>query len=426
MLLLLAQRLLSYVVLKVLAFRNRGPKAALIASAQEIVKRRFGAGSRIEARGDAVRGATYPCRLSGVPGGSPQDVFLKRGKPSAGSSFDPADADPESPAFRLFNDWAGLQFLETLAAGAPLAPRFLAGDSALGFFIVEDAGKLSLLDLVLGGDAGSAERGLTDLGRLVGRLQAASFGKKEQYEAIRFGLGPRADPEKVWGKGPWFRTMVGKLRRNLGNVSFEAPEAFYRDLEGVIAAIDDPGPFQVFTHHDLGPENLLYSLESPRLIDFEFGDFRHALTDGAYVRMLFPTMWRVERVPKEIVVKSEAEYRAALAVGCPAALDDDLFGRALLDGCAYWLTVTLAFAFEPPVNRSDRKSAVQRDPRWGPTTLRQIVLGRLDSFLDAAEGAPTHVAMRETCLRLKAHLLILWNRSEAPIPYFPAFKSYEP
>ncbi len=423
MILIFVQRLLAYVVLKIRSFADREQKAAVFAAAKDLMGHKLGSGVCIEAHGESVRGTIYRCKVSGAQGNSPEEILLKWGKPSSQASFDPSDADAEGSAYRLFNEWASLLFLETLSPEIPLAPRWLAGDRSLGFFVADEAGKLSLLDLVLGADPEKAERRLLDLGGLLGRVQAVSLGKREQYESIRFGLGPRADLGKVWGTGPWLRMMVEKLRGNLANVSFEATELFYRDLEAAIAAIDDPGPFLAFTHHDLGPENLLYSSERPSLIDFEFAAFRHGLTDGAYVRMLFPTCWRVERVPRDIVLRAEAEYRSALAERCLAAQDDDLYRRALLDGCTYWLVVTLAFALERPKNRFDLKSAVHRDNRWGPTSFRQIVQGRLDSFLDAAEGAETHRAMRESCLRLRDHLSTLWRLSADPIPYFPAFRS---
>ncbi len=412
---------LRFVALQLQKSGDRKRSAALLAAARRLVAQQLGPGARLQARGDIIRGATFRCALEGVGPGIPTSVFLKAAKPARGRrEFDAGDRDAQGSAYRLFNGWAGLRFLADVCGEGEVSPRWVAGDRDLGFMLVEDAGQTSVEEVLLGADPEAAERGLLDMARTVGRIQAASRGGKEAYEAIRFALGPRGETREVWGTGPWLRTMVDKLRTGFANVGFTADESFYAELAGTVSALDEPGPFLVYTHNDLCPDNVRLSAQGAVLIDFEHGGFRHGMTDGAYVRMLFPTCWRVNRVPPSIVSRMEDEYRAELVRGCPEAADDRIFRQALGHGCAYWLTVTLAFAFEKPGSRYDRTSALEKDQPWGLATLREIVCGRIEAFLETAEELEVYPRTYETCLRLRDHLARIWGAGDVPL--FPAFR----
>ncbi|HYO12809.1 MAG TPA: phosphotransferase [Thermoanaerobaculia bacterium] len=413
---------LRFVALQLQKSNDRKRSAALLTAARRLVAQQLGPGTRLQARGDIVRSATFRCSLEGAGPGVPASVFLKAGKPAQGRrEFDPSDGNAQGSAYRLFNSWAGLRFLAGLCGEGGVSPRWVAGDRDLGFMLMEDAGETSVEEVLLGADAGAAERGLLDMARAVGRIHAASRGQRETYEAIRFALGPRGDEREVWGTGPWLRIMVDKLRANLENVGFTAEESFYAELAGTVRALGEPGPFLVYTHNDLCPDNVRLRAQGAVLIDFEHGGFRHAMTDGAYVRMLFPTCWRVNRVPPSVVSRMEDAYRAELVRGCPEAADDRTFRKALGHGCAYWLAVTLAFAFEKPGSRYDRTSALEKDQPWGLASLREIVLGRIEAFLESAEELDVYPRTYETCLRLKDHLARVWGPGDG-VPLFPAFR----
>jgi len=66
-----------------------------------------------------------------------------------------------SPAWRLFNDWAGAELLSSLPNELPLASRFYCGNRALGFIVIEDLGEgESLIDILLGDSVGRAKAAL--------------------------------------------------------------------------------------------------------------------------------------------------------------------------------------------------------------------------------------------------------------------------
>src|SRR5262249_17518841 len=160
------------------------------------------------------------------------------------------------------------------------------------------------------------------------------------------------------------------LRAILGDVTAlldVVPEpAALEDLAAVIAELTDPGPFLAYTHGDPCPDNDLLVDGALKLVDFEFGAYRHALIDGVYGRICFPTCWCVNRLPSSVAQEMEAAYRTALSQSCPAAADDRAFAHGIVAACVYWALRTCQFA---PLT-----ILLDRDADWGIATMRQRVL----------------------------------------------------
>jgi hypothetical protein len=150
-----------------------------------------------------------------------------------------------------------------------------------------------------------------------------------------------------------------------------------------------------------------------RLIDFEFGRFGHALLDGIYGRMMFPTCWCANRLPGGLVTQMESVYRAELAAGCPEAEDDHVFETALVHACAFWVVNTLGRHLE---------GALGEDRPWGIATMRPRLLARLEAFIATAAEFDQLPAVRGTASRLLEVLEKRWP--EAPqLPLYPAFRN---
>ncbi len=108
-----------------------------------------------------------------------------------------------------------------------------------------------------------------------------------------------------------------------------APVAGIEDeLKQLTSVMENPGPFLAYTHGDPCPDNILTGT-SGKLFDFEFGAYRHALIEGVYAHMPFPTCWCVSRLPAHVVHRMETSYRMELARECPAAHNDRLFAQAV-------------------------------------------------------------------------------------------------
>ena len=73
------------------------------------------------------------------------------------------------------------------------------------------------------------------------------------------------------------------------------------------------------------------------MLDFEFARVGHALLDGVYGRVPFPTCWCIGQLPEHVTQVMERAYRTELAQGCPAARDDAHYARAVAEACAYWM-----------------------------------------------------------------------------------------
>jgi hypothetical protein len=153
----------------------------------------------------------------------------------------------------------------------------------------------------------------------------------------------------------------------------------------------NPGPFRAYIHGDPCPDNVFFTGEQLRLIDFEFGCLGHALLDGAYGRMMFPTCWCANRLPRTLLTQMESWYRAVLAAVCPEAEDDRVFEPALVHACASWVVNTLSWHLE---------GALREDRPWGIATMRPRLLARLEACIATAEEFDQLPAVRGTASRL--------------------------
>ena len=378
------------------------------ASAQQLLTARFGGPVRIdsfEPLDASGRSNVFRCRLGAAPAGSPSGVILKQVQGDEEHPYDPEDAERFHPAWRFFNDWSGAEILTE--AGASLAPRFFGGDRALGFILLEDLGPgESLAELLRGSDPAAAREGLLALARVLGRMHAATAGKTEEYVALRSRLGPTERRPVSSVREDWRRAREVVSR-------FEVPVSAHEDaeLESVVAELSDPGPFLAFTHGDPCPDNNRWENGEMRLLDFEFGQLRHALTDGAYGRIPFPTCWCIGRLPAELPAQMETVYRAELVAGVPEAADDGRFNAALVAACASWTIGTMLWHLE---------RALEQDHQWGLATLRQRIVFRLEELAATTAEFNRLPALGAACAALAERLRAEWG-PEAEIPIYPAF-----
>jgi tRNA A-37 threonylcarbamoyl transferase component Bud32 len=367
-------------------------------------------------------GSTLVCAVVGGMPDDPESVIVKRPNRRGEKRFDPANAHPDGMAVRLFNDWAGLEFLTEAAGSGTVCGRLLAADREAGLLVLERVGERGFDELLLGDDPVAAREAALEYGRALGRLHAASYGRQARYREIRSRLGPEPAPaEEVWGTRDWFARAAPELLEHCRRLGVAPGSDFAAELEDLAAAISDPGPWAAYVHGDAGADNLRLGNGPSRLIDFEHGGIRHALTDAAFPRMRFPTSFRVASFPEEVTLEVEECYRREVAESFPEARDAAVFRRRLLDGCAFWTFLTLTFALRPATGPNDRGSALDGDPSWGLSTLRQIVLGRLQAFLDFAQELDAFPAWRESLGHLSTVLDRRWG-GVARLPLFPAFR----
>lgn len=325
------------------------------------------------------------------------------------NSYNPDDTNSWDTR-RFFSDWIGSQFLSSLGNGANHGPHFYDGNRDLGFIILEDLGHhRSLAEPLLNEDAISAEAALLRYSSRLGKLHASTVNQSSSFEKLLHSVSATgnsfAPTASEIEKGI---QQVQKILAGLGIVD----ENFLQELLTIQAAVINPGPFLAYIHADPCPDNVFDSSEQMQLIDFEFGHFGHALIDAAYGRMIFPSCWCANRLPKAIVAQMENRYRSELIQGCKEAQDDNVFQYALVAMCGYWLLKTLEFHIE---------SALKEDQIWGIASLRQRILARLEAFVTTSEEFSHFTAMRGISIRLLDLLRKRWP-DLVPLPVYPAFQ----
>ena len=381
-----------------------------VAIAENVLCKAFGGDVRLkmEAEFDTDRATVLRCCVVEDLPDVPQSVVIKRALTTDGTEFHPNSPNEMVP--RFFNDWVGLEFLSEISDGNSPAAQFYAGDWEKGLMVIEDLEDGRNFYGSLRGESPTAATGeLIKLARALGKMHALTIHKKAEYDSIRDRLGPRDKSPSVTGE--WQRLM-GKLDEVCGQIGVKPHRGTKTEMKKVAAFIAAPGPFLAYTHGDPIPMNALPVGTERKLFDFEFGEFRHALRDGIYGRVCFPTWYHINRVPNDVVEKMEMAYRAELAKGCPEAADDTLFFRSVVETCAYW-------AIHSRLNFIEK--VWKEDHKWGISTQRQILLLCFDIFGQVSEGFGHLETLGATVRDIAAKLRERWADLEE-MPYYPAFR----
>lgn len=363
---------------------------------------------KMETEFDTDRATVLRCRVIESPSGVPRSVIVKKVLTADGTNFHPNSPDEMVP--RFFNDWAGLEFLSEISSGDSPAAQFYGGDREKGLMVIEDLGDgRNFYGSLRGESASAATAELIKLARALGKMHALTIDKNAAYDSIRDRLGPRDKPLSMTGE---WQQLMGKLDAACGRVGVKPRHGTKTEMKTVAAFSAVPGPFQAYTHGDPIPMNALPVGDDRKLFDFEFGEFRHALRDGIYGRVCFPTWYHINRVPSDVVKKMEIAYRAELAKGCPEAANDTLFFRSVVEACAYW-------AIHSRLNFIEK--VWEEDHKWGISTQRQILLLCFDIFGQVSEEFGHLEALGATVRDIAAKLREHWTDLEE-MPYYPAFR----
>ncbi|MEM7530692.1 MAG: hypothetical protein AAF639_00835 [Chloroflexota bacterium] len=391
-----------------------------IAVAQKILAQTFGVDVQLEpGKDEGLSGRTYVHRLrvSATSATVPNSVIMKQAViREEGQVYDPTSTEPHSPAALLFNDWAGVQFLTEVCTEPLPAPRFYGGSHEHGFFLMEDLGAGERLDMaLLGTDAARAEQTLLALFQTLGRMNAQTIGREVRYNEIRSSLGPQPTLTDSPDKN---EEIIAKLRGAMTLIDVTATEEFYEDLATLLSMVNDAGPFSAYIHSDACPDNCHWVTDENgedelRLLDLEDGHFSHALIDGTYAHIPFPSCWCNNRLPKSLIQKAEDVYRAELSKGCPQAQNDEDFYRAVIAVSAYRIFNPFAFLLS---------EVLEEDYAWGISTPRQRAFMFFDHLAEMCETHGYYPSVGTTARTILKKLHTLWPDTEE-MPYYPAFRA---
>jgi hypothetical protein len=386
-------------------------------AAEKVIVARFGGTPHLtvtEILREQYRNRVLRCTVDDAPDGVPTSVILKSVEGEGEHAYDPSNDSPGSTAWRLYNEWAGNGFLDSLNLDPPLSAGLIGGDRTRGLIILQDLGKdgKSLADWMQSNDRPELLAALQSYAASMGRLHAMTIGHEEGFWRIRQEIGGTETERENEGTKQFLETIP--LFRDLcASVEVSLPTGFETEIERIRQAIDIPGPFLAFSPGDTCPDNHRLTMTAyARFFDFEFAGFAHALLTAAYFYLPFPTCWCVNRLPGEVVVQMESVYRSELAGRCPQATDDSLFYPALLAARAFWTIITLSWG---------RQAILGEDGHWGISTVRQRHLLRLENFADGAEQFGDYPALSDLSRRLATNLRVRWNLPEE-MPLYPAFR----
>jgi hypothetical protein len=291
-------------------------------------------------------------------------------KATRSSTYNPTAANLLQ-ASGLAKEWVAGAFLAAHASGRGHGSALLAGDVATGVVVFEDLGKHlpSLVDPLLKGTAQEAERALKLYATALGRLHADTIGCIDTYQETF---------ESIFGSGRPRGALGWRLEKEAELVADRIGGILpANELEFLSSRLVDPGPWLSLTHGDPCPDNSLLVHESIRLIDYEFARPSHALLDGIYWRMGFPTCWCAGRIPSDVAARIDTTYRMELGNSIPPALDDNAYRIELTYMSAVWLFTCLSWRLD---------EALKRDEMWGIWSIRGRLLWYLEAVIEMTDA----------------------------------------
>lgn len=339
------------------------------------------------------------------PRSAPASIIVKQ---SASEVFDPSITTDATWLF--FNEWASLQFLPQVVPHPPLVPALYGGDLQTGLMVMEDVQPSVRLDqLLLGTDPVAAEAGLLAYAELHGKLHALTSDREVDYLRLRMRLGAAVSANPYYT----YRWLPAALQEITALLEVPVQPGAEEELEALVAVLLTPGPFLTLVQSDAAPDNFLFDGARWRMIDFEGARYSHALLEGVYCRMPFPTCWCVYRLPATLIARLEARYRTELAQGCSAAADEGLFSRGVVEACLTW-----ALSFHQMMRPLGKM--LEQDRALIALTDRQRFLLYLQAAAEASERWGHLPAIGRTVRACASRLAERWPEAVDP-PYYPAF-----
>lgn len=209
-----------------------------------------------------------------------------------------------------FTEWAALAFLAELPAARELVPGFVGGSVAQRIIVLEDLGPgITLHDLLMSSTLSQAEASLGDLARQMARLHLATCGHELRFSQLRQGLPAAEGHGRQREAAAWLASRA-RVRAWLTATSCATPIGFDAGLELIAADYAEPGPWLSFSHGDPAPSNNHSAGERVRLLDFEYGAYRHMFYDISAWNILCPL---------SAVAHLRRRARPCHALACPSS-----------------------------------------------------------------------------------------------------------
>jgi hypothetical protein len=377
---------------------------ALVARAEEALSKASGGVVKLGALhplGDPDRRNFIARAIAHSDGANIRSVVVKA---TRSPTYDPA-AESLLQISGLAREWVATAYLAARAPAREHGCALLVGDVPSGLLVFEDLGAdvSSLVDPLLNGTADGAEGALTLYAVALARLHRDTVGcfdaHREMFQSI-FGAG-----RPVGRRGWRVESDADVVTKLIGG----APPA--SELELLSSRLSDPGPWSSLIHGDPCPDNSLVVDGRVRLIDYEFARPSHALLDGIYWKIGFPTCWCAGRVPTDVEFRIDARYRDELANSIPLVRDDTAYRTELAYMAAVWLFTSLSWRLD---------EALKSDARWGTWSIRGRLLWYLEAVVEMTCAAAVLPGINRTATSWLSELKARWPDAR-PLGLYPAF-----
>ena len=272
----------------------------------------------------------FRCWVSDGPSYLPEVLLVKMARQTKREPYDRERDCVGSSAWKLFNEWAALQFLGKISSDKMIAPKFIAGDATQGLIAFEYVSKAcTFRDILRKSNAAERAHALLTHAQAMGHMHGSTYGRKNEWLSLRTSLGThyQADTDSFDGTVRTFRRLAALV----GEPESIAVESELSELKEILS---NPEPFSAFRHVDIAPQNYLLVDDGVKLVDFEYSGYGYFLLDAPLGPFPFPVHWECDGV---LVQEIESVYRKELSSGFRGALDDATYYRGLLIAWIYWL-----------------------------------------------------------------------------------------
>ena len=306
-----------------------------------------------------------------------------------------------------FTDWACLRFLLGVPGADHLAPVVLGGDAERRLFLMQDlrdtlgaSQDRTLDDELRYGTPVTVTRAAIAVAQVTARLHAATLGTHWERAFLRACGGlPKTEVHQRDAEAKRWVAHLPKAVAWLHAVGGETPAGFLECTQRIAATYSDPGPWLAFTHGDPAPTNtyLEPTGAAARLLDFEYGGYRHALYDITAWWVLCPLPETLERTLRHAYRDT---LRAALTEALPTAFDDVGFQKEWATLVAYRALAILSW-----VPLTALKEDHVRVDEW---TARQSLIATAERLHAATTAVPQLSAMAAFATILTRGLRARW------------------
>jgi hypothetical protein len=385
------------------------PVLAALAAAERLLTRRSGAGVVLadpEDLGGSDRSVVARARVARNPFSLPRTLVVKHYL---------GDPDPDRPDPFHF-EVASCQLFTALPTDARPSPVLIAHDPQSRLLVLEDLGRSSTLaDKLFGPDPAAAQRCLLSWARALGRMQAATAGRENDFGALLRRLGERSwrDPMAEEARAA-LAGMPDLLEQELG---VRVPHGAMREAHETARLLGGTR-YRAFSPSDTCPDNNLVTSRGVRFVDFEWGCFRDVALDAAYFRIPFPGCDASFALPPGTAETMLEAWRNEIAAVWPDLDDPELLERRLVHAQLLWVWLCTWWML-PRVR--------VRDTSLGPDATRSprisTALGHYWRGTAAAAAGGGLPATAEFGIAVADALARRFPDAPTTLPVYPAFRS---